>query len=106
MNAIRREGVGRFTGQPLWTGWDGQGGYLPRIPPLASEVGFCRFRYRRWDTWFRSLCMLRRSSHLLRLDRSPELIDFSKNPGSVLAFNSVQEEVGVNPNFDFDSVEN
>jgi hypothetical protein len=38
--ADEREGVGRYTGLPLWTNWDGKRGYLPRILPLASEVGF------------------------------------------------------------------
>jgi hypothetical protein len=28
----------------------GKGGYLPLILPLASAVGSCLSRYRRWDT--------------------------------------------------------
>ena len=38
--AVRREGVGRFTGLPLWRGWGGKKGYLPLILPLASELAF------------------------------------------------------------------
>jgi hypothetical protein len=52
-NAVRREGVGRFTGLPLWTEWGGKGGYVPlKSLSLASAVGFCLSRYRRWDTRF------------------------------------------------------
>jgi hypothetical protein len=36
INAVRGEGVGRFTG--LWTDWGERGGYLPFFIPLASEV--------------------------------------------------------------------
>jgi hypothetical protein len=51
-NAVRREWVGRLTGQLLWTGWGGKGGFLPLILPIASAVGFCLSRYCRWDTRF------------------------------------------------------
>jgi len=40
MEVVRREGVGRFDGLPLWRGWGGKKGYLPLILPLASEVGW------------------------------------------------------------------
>jgi hypothetical protein len=52
INAVVREGVGRFTGLPLWTGWREKGGYLPLILPLISADGFCLSKYRRWDTRF------------------------------------------------------
>jgi len=52
MNAVWREGVGRFNGLPLWRGWIRKKGYLPLILPLASEIGFCLSKYRRWDTRF------------------------------------------------------
>jgi hypothetical protein len=42
----------------------GKGGYLPLILPLASAVGFCLSRYRRWDTRFYRLCILCRCSLL------------------------------------------
>jgi hypothetical protein len=42
----------------------GKGGYLPLILPLASAVGFCLSRYRRWDTRFCRLCILCRCSLL------------------------------------------
>jgi hypothetical protein len=56
VDAARCGGVGRFTGLPLWTCWDGKTGhpyrlsqirmidslsYLPLILPLESGVGFC-----------------------------------------------------------------
>jgi hypothetical protein len=53
INGVRREGVGRFTSLPLWTGSGGKEGCLPLILPLASAVGFYLSRYRRWDTRFR-----------------------------------------------------
>jgi hypothetical protein len=58
INAVRREGVGRFPGLPLWTGWRDKGGYLPLILPLTSADYFCLSRYRRWDTEFGRLCIL------------------------------------------------
>jgi hypothetical protein len=39
-------------------GRERKGGHLPLILPLASDVGFCLSRYRRWDTRFCRLCML------------------------------------------------
>jgi len=47
MNAVRREGVGRFTSLPLWRGWGRKKGYLPLILHLAFEVGFCLSKYLR-----------------------------------------------------------
>jgi len=64
MDAVRREGVGRFTGLPLWRWWGRKKGYLPLILPLASEVGFCLSKYLRWDTRFCRLFMLCRWSLL------------------------------------------
>jgi hypothetical protein len=34
MNAVRREGVGPFSGLSLETAWGGKGGYLPHILSL------------------------------------------------------------------------
>jgi hypothetical protein len=39
MNAVGREGVGRLTCLPLWTGWGEKAGYLSLALPLISEVG-------------------------------------------------------------------
>jgi hypothetical protein len=58
IKAVRREGVGRFIGLPLWTDWGGKGGCLPLILPLASAVGFCLSTYRRWDKRVCRLCIL------------------------------------------------
>jgi hypothetical protein len=48
INALGREGVCRFTGLALWTGWREKGDYLPLILPLTSGDGFCLCRYRSW----------------------------------------------------------
>jgi hypothetical protein len=50
INAVRREGVDRFTGLPLWIEWGWIEGYLPFILPLDSADDFCLSRNLRWDT--------------------------------------------------------
>jgi len=72
INAVRREGVGQFTGLPLWRAWSRKEGYLPLILSLASEVGFCLSKYRRRDTRFCRVCMLCRWS-LCRQGQEPSL---------------------------------
>jgi hypothetical protein len=52
INAAGREGVGRFTGLPLWEAWREKGGYLRIMPLLTSADGFCLSRYRRWEKGF------------------------------------------------------
>jgi hypothetical protein len=52
INAVEREGVGRFNGLPLRTDWVGRKGYLTLNLPLASAVGFCLSGYRRLTRGF------------------------------------------------------
>jgi hypothetical protein len=68
----------------------GKGGYLPLILPLASAVGFCLSRYRRWDTTFCRLCILCRwsllySVFLLALGMSISFVARSRHSRSVPA---------------------